>query len=202
MCGIRLASSPVVDAASLQELKILLSATSADGVVQGQHLSVDDAGENDAKIIKAAVAGAAEALSSRGKNSGVERTAIGSSATSACVSRSTVARSGRSRASRPRRREMARRGELIVSAPVGFVKTEEHSLEQTPDLRVQQAIELAFEKVGEFGSVRQTLLWFLEHGLKFPVHNARGELNWRVRLRQKRAHNRLRRRCCAPEAAL
>lgn len=77
------------------------------------------------------------------------------------------------------RREMAKRGELIVSAPVGFVKTEEHSLEKTPDLRVQQAIELAFEKVGEFGSVRQTLLWFLEHGLQFPAHNARGELNWK-----------------------
>lgn len=77
------------------------------------------------------------------------------------------------------RRAMAKRGELIVSAPVGFVKTEEHSLEKTPDLRVQQAIELAFEKVGELGSVRQTLLWFLEHGLQFPVHNARGELGWK-----------------------
>jgi hypothetical protein len=102
MCGIRLASDPVVDAGSLQELKTLLSATSADGVVQGQHLSVDDAGEDDAKIIQAAVADAAEALSSRGKNSGVERTAIGSSATSTSASRSTVTRSGCSRASLPR----------------------------------------------------------------------------------------------------
>lgn len=77
------------------------------------------------------------------------------------------------------RREMAKRGELIVAAPVGFVKTEEHSLEKTPDQRVQQAIQLAFEKVEELGSVRQTLLWFLEHGLQFPVHNARGELSWK-----------------------
>jgi DNA invertase Pin-like site-specific DNA recombinase len=38
------------------------------------------------------------------------------------------------------RRGMAKQGELIVSAPVGFVKTDEHSLEKTPDLRVQQAI--------------------------------------------------------------
>lgn len=108
MCGIRLVSSPVVDAGSLQELKTLLSTMSADGVVEGQHLSVDDAGENDAKIIKAAVAGTAEALSSRGKNSGVERTAIGSSATSTSASRSTVARSGCSRASRPRSRRAKR----------------------------------------------------------------------------------------------
>lgn len=77
------------------------------------------------------------------------------------------------------RREMAKRGELIVAAPVGFVKTEEHSLEKTPDLRVQRAIQLAFEKVIELGSVRQTLLWFLEHGLQFPAHNARGELRWK-----------------------
>lgn len=77
------------------------------------------------------------------------------------------------------RRAMAKRGELIVSAPVGFVKTDEHRLEKTPDRRVQQAILLAFEKFGELGSIRQTLLWFLEHGLKFPVYNARAELSWR-----------------------
>lgn len=43
MCGIRLSPSPVVDAGSLRELKDLLSATNTDSVVQGQHLSVDDA---------------------------------------------------------------------------------------------------------------------------------------------------------------
>ena len=77
------------------------------------------------------------------------------------------------------RRAMAKRGELIVAAPVGFVKTEDHCLEKTPDQRVQQAIQLAFEKLSELGSVRQTLLWFLEHGLQFPVHNARGKLGWK-----------------------
>jgi DNA invertase Pin-like site-specific DNA recombinase len=77
------------------------------------------------------------------------------------------------------RREMAKRGELIVAAPVGFVKTEDHSLEKAPDRRVQQAIHLAYEKFTELGSVRQTLLWFLEHGLRFPVHDARGELSWK-----------------------
>lgn len=77
------------------------------------------------------------------------------------------------------RQEMAKRGELVVSAPVGFVKTDEHSLEKTPDRRVQEAIGLVFEKFDELGSVRQTLLWFLEHGLEFPVHNARGELSFK-----------------------
>jgi DNA invertase Pin-like site-specific DNA recombinase len=77
------------------------------------------------------------------------------------------------------RREMAKRGELIVSAPVGYLKSEESSLEKTPDRRVREAIELLFEKVVEIGSVRQTLLWFQEHGLQFPAHTARSEVQWK-----------------------
>src|SRR6185436_15722265 len=42
------------------------------------------------------------------------------------------------------RHEKARRGELIISAPVGFVKAEDNRLEKTPDIRVQEAIALVF----------------------------------------------------------
>jgi DNA invertase Pin-like site-specific DNA recombinase len=78
------------------------------------------------------------------------------------------------------RREMAKRGELIVSAPVGYVKSEDlPALEKTPDRRVREAIELLFEKVVEIGSVRQTLLWFQEHGLQFPAHSAKSEVLWK-----------------------
>ena len=51
------------------------------------------------------------------------------------------------------RYEKARRGELVVAAPVGFIKIGDR-LEQDPDRRVQDAIRLAIEKVAELGSVR------------------------------------------------
>jgi len=75
------------------------------------------------------------------------------------------------------RRAKAQRGELIVAAPIGYLKTEEQSLEKDPNRRVQQAIVLVFEKFLELGSVRQTLMWFLEQGLEMP---ARNELGGRV----------------------
>jgi DNA invertase Pin-like site-specific DNA recombinase len=77
------------------------------------------------------------------------------------------------------RREMAKRGELVISTPIGYLKSQEQRIEKTPDRRVRQAIELLFEKVVEIGSVRQTLLWFLEHGLQFPAHTARSEVRWK-----------------------
>ena len=77
------------------------------------------------------------------------------------------------------RRAKAQRGELIVAAPVGFIKTEEPPLEKDPDRRVQQAIALVFEKCLELGSARQTLLWFLEQGLDLPTRNLLGEISWK-----------------------
>ena len=76
------------------------------------------------------------------------------------------------------RREKARRGELLVVAPVGYVKGEGR-LEKDPDRRVQEAIRSVFNKFLELGTARQTLMWFLEHGLQLPVRDAREELRWR-----------------------
>jgi DNA invertase Pin-like site-specific DNA recombinase len=76
------------------------------------------------------------------------------------------------------RYDMARRGELFVVAPVGYVKTD-GGLEKDPDRRVQDAIRLVFRQVLATGSVRQTLLWFLEHDLQLPVRGPHGETLWR-----------------------
>jgi len=76
------------------------------------------------------------------------------------------------------RREKAKRGELIVAAPAGYVKGEGR-LEKNPDRRVQERVLLVFSKFFELGSARQTLLWFLENGLQVPVSSPRDQVIWR-----------------------
>lgn len=76
----------------------------------------------------------------------------------------------------------AHRGELLVQAPTGFIKTDDRRLEKHPDRRVQHAIALVFRKFLELGSARQVLCWLRDQALSLPVGRPteRGwELRWR-----------------------
>lgn len=80
-------------------------------------------------------------------------------------------------------RQKARRGELQFALPVGYRWAPNGKVEMDPDRRVQQAIELVFSKMAEFGSARQVLLWFRGEkvSLPFQMHGESGrELVWKL----------------------
>jgi len=80
-------------------------------------------------------------------------------------------------------RQKARRGELQFALPVGYRWAPNGKVEMDPDRRVQQAIELAFSKMAQFGSARQVLLWFRGEKVRLPalMHGENGrELVWKL----------------------
>jgi DNA invertase Pin-like site-specific DNA recombinase len=66
-------------------------------------------------------------------------------------------------------RQMAKRGELFTTVPVGYVRTSDNRCEKDPDLRIQNAIILIFNKFSELGSIRQVLLWFRSNKVQLPL---------------------------------
>jgi DNA invertase Pin-like site-specific DNA recombinase len=78
----------------------------------------------------------------------------------------------------------ARRGELVLGLPVGYVHGVDGRVEKDPDARVQQAIALVFAKFDELGSARQVLLWCREQGIALPAVKPAGSSSpspvWRL----------------------
>lgn len=76
----------------------------------------------------------------------------------------------------------ARRGELVVKPPIGFVYNPEGVLVLDPDQQVQQALRLLFDTFRRTGSASASVKLFRKQGLLFPrrVHGGpqRGELVW------------------------
>jgi DNA invertase Pin-like site-specific DNA recombinase len=70
-------------------------------------------------------------------------------------------------------KQKARRGELIRTVAVGYLKTDDERIEKDADRRVQDAIALVFHKFEELQSVRQVLIWMRREQILLPavVHN-------------------------------
>ena len=78
----------------------------------------------------------------------------------------------------------ARRGELALRLPAGFVRTHDGAVQRDPDREVQSAIERFFEMYHRIGSVLGLVRGFGEEKLLFPtrLHSGpdAGELVWRA----------------------
>jgi len=77
------------------------------------------------------------------------------------------------------RKQKARRGELLVAVPIGYIK-DNGLIEKTPDLRIQKAIDLVFEKFLRLGSVRQTTHWFVNNNVTMPSSRVGEKVEWQL----------------------
>lgn len=65
-------------------------------------------------------------------------------------------------------RSKARRGELRISVPIGYIWHREIGLGFDPDVRVQEAIRLIFGRFRQLGSARQAHLSLRSESIHFP----------------------------------
>jgi DNA invertase Pin-like site-specific DNA recombinase len=79
--------------------------------------------------------------------------------------------------------EKARRGELKMRLPPGYVYGPFDKVVKDPDERVRKAVLLIFQKFRELWSVRQTFKWFHENDVSLPVNMWGGsgtKLQWKL----------------------
>jgi excisionase family DNA binding protein len=70
----------------------------------------------------------------------------------------------------------ARRGELRLPVPFGYIWHRETGLGLDPDLRLQEVIRLIFTRFGELGSARQVLLSMTADQIHFPRPSDEGRM--------------------------
>ena len=66
-------------------------------------------------------------------------------------------------------RAKARRGELLTTVAIGYIRSSDDRIELDPDRRIREAIELVFAQFRALGSVRQVLLWLRQESIELPV---------------------------------
>jgi excisionase family DNA binding protein len=79
--------------------------------------------------------------------------------------------------------QKARRGELLMTVAVGYVRAANDRIEMDADRRIRKAIELVFRKFRQFGSVRQVLVWLRQERIELPaiMYGAEGRtVRWKL----------------------
>jgi DNA invertase Pin-like site-specific DNA recombinase len=77
----------------------------------------------------------------------------------------------------------ARRGELAVPLPIGYVRRPSGEAALDPDEQVQTVVRLIFAKFAELGTLHGVLRWLVDHdvqlGMRLHAGPDKGELVWR-----------------------
>jgi DNA invertase Pin-like site-specific DNA recombinase len=77
----------------------------------------------------------------------------------------------------------ARRGELAIALPVGYVRRPSGEAVLDPDEQVQTVVRLIFSKFAELGTLHAVLRWLVDHdvqlGMRLHAGPDKGELTWR-----------------------
>jgi DNA invertase Pin-like site-specific DNA recombinase len=77
----------------------------------------------------------------------------------------------------------ARRGELAIALPTGYVRRPSGEAVLDPDEQVRTVVRLVFAKFAEFGTLHAVLRWLVDHdiqlGMRLRAGPDKGELVWR-----------------------
>ncbi len=77
----------------------------------------------------------------------------------------------------------ARRGELAIPLPTGYVRRPSGEAALDPDEQVQTVVRLVFSKFAELGTLHAVLRWMVDHGVELGIRLRsgpdKGELVWR-----------------------
>jgi DNA invertase Pin-like site-specific DNA recombinase len=77
----------------------------------------------------------------------------------------------------------ARRGELFLSVPVGYIILPNDEVVLDPDEQARTVVQQIFDKFDELGTISSTFRWFARHNISLPMRvrggSRKGELDWR-----------------------
>lgn len=77
----------------------------------------------------------------------------------------------------------AKRGEIYMRAPIGYVKVPSGEFGLDPDEQVQSVVRMIFDEFDRRGSVRSVLRFFQQSKIKLPIRICtgpdKGEIEWR-----------------------